>query len=34
MNEKRGQELGREQGGIYGWVWREEKERENDINTL
>lgn len=34
MNEKRGLEFEREQGRVYGRVWREAKEGQNDVIIL
>lgn len=34
MNEKRGLEFEREQGQVYGRVWREAKEGQNDVIIL
>lgn len=33
-NEKRGHELKRQQAGVYVRVWREERERVNDVIIL
>lgn len=32
--EKRGHELENVQGGVYGKVWKEEKEGGNDVTVL
>lgn len=31
ISEKGGHEFGRDQGGVYERVWREERERRNEV---